>query len=45
MRSAHDEVLVVGQNSNDSWWMCRRGTPAARSAATTAAVMPSGPQT
>src|ERR1043165_1450805 len=33
------------QNWNDSKWMCRRGTPAARSARTAAEVMPAGPQT
>src|SRR5690349_17801358 len=33
------------QNSNDSKWMRCLGTPAARSAATAAEVMPAGPQT
>ena len=33
------------QNSNDSKWMRRPGTPAARSARTAAEVIPGGPQT
>ena len=37
-------VLLVGQNSKDSWWSCRRGTPAARRACLAAVVMPGGPQ-
>src|SRR6185437_7504470 len=34
-----------GQKSKDSWWMRRRGMPAATSAFTAAAVMPVGPHT
>ena len=34
-----------GQNSKFSWWMRRRGTPAARSAPIAVPVMPEGPQT
>ena len=33
------------QNSNDSTWICRRGTPAERSASTAAETMPAGPHT
>src|SRR5690348_18063033 len=36
---------IPPQNSNDSKWMRRRGTPAASSARTAAEVMPAGPQT
>ena len=36
--------VTGGQNSNDSWWIWRRGTPASRSAAMAAVVMPGGPQ-
>src|SRR6266571_1254672 len=36
---------IPPQNSNDSKWMCRLGTPAARSARTAEEVMPAGPQT
>src|SRR6478672_9421950 len=37
--------LPAAQNSNDSWWICRRGTSASRSAATTDSAIRSGPQT
>src|SRR5580704_5601717 len=33
------------QNSNDSKWICRRGTPAPRSASTAAEIIPDGPHT
>ena len=37
--------IVSPQNSNDSKWICRRGTPAPRSASTAAEIMPDGPHT
>ena len=37
--------IVSPQNSNDSKWICRRGTPASRSASTAAEIMPDGPHT
>jgi hypothetical protein len=35
--------FVGGQNAKDSWWICRRGTPAERRERVTAAVIPGGP--
>ena len=34
----------IDQNSNVSWWMFRRGTPAARNSRSRASVIPGGPQ-